>query len=204
MSIRRRMAKAAEEPVDAPARAPLDRAGWLAAALDLLREGGVGAVKVEKLAARLGVTKGSFYWHFRDRADLLAALPGWWAERQTGQVVEVAETTPGGPVAALAAVADYLAREDPARYDNAMRAWAQHDEAVAAVVNEIDGRRIGLATVLFTEAGLDSNEARFRARLWYFYDVGEHITGDVPASLAERRRASARRHALLTADIAHQ
>jgi len=195
------MAGTAEEVADGPVRAPLDRAGWLAAALDLLREGGVGAVKVEPLAARLGVTKGSFYWHFRDRADLLAALPGWWAERQTGQVVAVAEATPGGPVAALAAVADYLAREDPDRYDNAMRAWAQHEPAVAAVVNDIDARRIGLATVLFTQAGLDRDEARFRARLWYFYDVGEHITGDVPASLAERRRASARRHALLTADI---
>jgi AcrR family transcriptional regulator len=184
------------------AKTRLDRDAWLAAALELLRERGIDDVKVEPLAARLGVTKGSFYWHFRDRQDLLGALPQFWADRQTGPVLAHAETAPGGPVEKLRAVAEYLSREDPDRYDNAMRAWAQFDRDVARTVRQIDQRRLAFAAALFEMAGLAAEEAATRARLFYFFDVGGQITGDVPASLEQRRRRSMRRAELLTADLA--
>ena len=60
----------------------LNRGAWLREALEVLRESGIDHVKVEPLAKRLGVTKGSFYWHFKDRADLLRALPEHWAKSQ--------------------------------------------------------------------------------------------------------------------------
>ena len=188
----------------APGAAPrtrLDREAWLAEALDMLRDGGVDQVRVEPLAARLGVTKGSFYWHFRDRADLLASLPAFWAERQTGPVLATGEATEGGPVAKMRAIAEFLAREDPDRYDNAMRAWALFDDSVAAAVDTIDTERLDYATSLFEAAGLAAEEAAFRARLWYFYDVGAQITGDAPTDVAERLRRAERRVALLTADL---
>ena len=66
-----------------PPKSRLSREHWIEAALDALGEGGVGAVAVEPLAARLGVTKGSFYWHFPSREALLvAALERWEAMEQ--------------------------------------------------------------------------------------------------------------------------
>ncbi|MBO6783451.1 MAG: TetR/AcrR family transcriptional regulator [Alphaproteobacteria bacterium] len=178
-----------------------DRDSWLAEALEMLREGGVDQVKVEPLAQRLGVTKGSFYWHFKNRDDLLRSLPEFWARSQTDPVLEVASRTEGGPLDKMRALLEFLAREDPDRYDNAMRAWAQFDEDVASAVKEIDERRMATARTLFEEAGLRPEDAAFRARLWYFYDVGEHVTGDTPADIEERLSRAAHRMKLLTSDL---
>ncbi len=184
---------------NAPQR--LDRDAWLSEAMEVLRENGVDHVKVEPLAKRLGVTKGSFYWHFKDRADLLRALPDHWVKSQTDPVLAHAQASGGSPVEMMRAVLEFLAREDPDRYDNAMRAWAQFDPDVADAVAAIDKRRMEFAGSMFKQAGLSEAEAEFRARLWYFYDVGEHITGDTPADTEERLRRAERRLALLTADL---
>jgi len=59
----------------------LTAADWAEAALQLIAEAGLGALTVETLAARLGVTKGSFYWHFKGRSELLADALGRWEHR---------------------------------------------------------------------------------------------------------------------------
>ena len=178
-----------------------DRDSWLAEALEMLRERGIDHVKVEPLAKRLGVTKGSFYWHFKNRCDLLRSLPEFWARSQTDPVLDQVETTNGGPIEKMRAVLEFIAREDPDRYDNAMRAWAQFDSEVAVAVAQIDDRRMATAQSLFEEAGLSPADAAFRARLWYFYDVGEHVTRDTPVSLEERLERASQRLKLLTSDL---
>jgi len=178
-----------------------DRDSWLSEALELMRERGVDHVKVEPLASRLGVTKGSFYWHFKNRGDLLRSLPEFWVRRQTDPVLAQVAKAEGGPVEKLRAILEFLAHEDPDRYDNAMRAWAQFDTDVAKAVAEVDDRRMAAAHVLFEEAGLSPEDAAFRARLWYFYDVGEHVTGDTPADVTDRLHRAAQRLKLLTSDF---
>ena len=178
-----------------------DRDSWLAEALELLRERGVDHVKVEPLAERLGVTKGSFYWHFKNRSDLLNSLPEFWARSQTDPVLEVASRTEGTAIDKMRALLEFLAHEDPDRYDNAMRAWAQFDDDVAQAVKEIDERRMATARELFEDAGLSPDDAAFRARLWYFYDVGEHVTGDTPDAVDDRLARAAHRLKLLTSDL---
>lgn len=179
----------------------LDRTAWLREAMEVLRESGIDHVKVEPLAKRLGVTKGSFYWHFKDRSDLLRALPEHWVKSQTEPVLAHAESSGTTAVEKMRAVLEFLAREDPDRYDNAMRAWAQFDSDVADAVAAIDKRRMEYVGSLFEQAGLSAMEASFRARLWYFYDVGEHITGDTLSDPGERLRRAERRLALLTAEL---
>jgi hypothetical protein len=82
-----------------------------------------------------------------------------------------------------------------------MRAWAQFDAEVAAAVAKVDERRMATARVLFAEAGLSAADAAFRARLWYFYDVGEHVTGDTPPTVEERLAHAEQRMRLLTSDL---
>ena len=178
-----------------------DRNSWLAEALELMRERGINHVKVEPLAERLGVTKGSFYWHFKNRGDLLRSLPEFWSRRQTDPVLSRVTSTEGGPVEKMRAILEFLAHEDPDRYDNAMRAWAQFDPEIAKAVAEVDDRRMATARVLFEKAGLNADDAAFRARLWYFYDVGEHVTGDTPSDVSTRLRRAEHRLKLLTSDL---
>src|ERR671922_6013 len=71
-----------------PATSHLSRERWIAAALDALADGGMAAVAVEPLAARLGVTKGSFYWHFRDRDELLTAALQEWERTGTEELIK--------------------------------------------------------------------------------------------------------------------
>src|SRR6266567_4569016 len=60
---------------------------WVEGALQLISNAGLGALTVEALAARLGVTKGSFYWHFKGRSDLLAAALARWEQRITTEAI---------------------------------------------------------------------------------------------------------------------
>jgi AcrR family transcriptional regulator len=149
------------------------RSQWLTAGLDALRKGGVGAVRVERLAQGVGVTKGSFYHHFRDRAALLEALLEYWSREMTDAEFERIQTLRGGLAARLLALAEDVLEKGMGRYDPAVRAWARNDRKVAAAVAQVDRRRVRALTELFEEAGFGSAEARSRARLFYTFLLGE-------------------------------
>lgn len=146
---------------------------WLLAGLDALRKGGVGAVRVERLAADVGVTKGSFYWHFRDRGALLEALLEFWSREMTDAEFERIQTLRGGLAARLLALAEDVLEKGMGRYDPAIRAWARHDRKVAAAVAQVDRRRVRALTGFFEEGGFGAAEARTRARLFYTFLLGE-------------------------------
>jgi AcrR family transcriptional regulator len=67
---------------------PLSRGDWVAVALGILADEGIEAVRITRLAVDLGVTRGSFYWHFKDRDDLLAALIAAWEARNTKALID--------------------------------------------------------------------------------------------------------------------
>lgn len=149
------------------------RAQWLRAGLEALRNGGVGAVRVERLAGDVGVTKGSFYHHFRDRGALLDALLEFWAREMTDAEFERIETLRGGLAARLIALAEDVLEKGMGRYDPAIRAWARNDRKVAAAVAQVDRRRVGALSELFQQDGFAAAEARTRARLFYTFLLGE-------------------------------
>ena len=64
------------------AKQTLHRDQWLKQALDVLFSSGISSVKVETLARELDVTKGSFYWHFENRDELLHHMVDWWRDNQ--------------------------------------------------------------------------------------------------------------------------
>ena len=146
---------------------------WLVAGLESLRKGGVGEVRVERLAADLGITKGSFYWHFKNRGELLEALLEHWSREMTDAEFERIQGLPAGLEGRLLALAEDVLEKGMGRYDPAIRAWARTDRKVAAAVGQVDRRRVRALSVFFEEGGYSPAEARTRARLFYTFLLGE-------------------------------
>jgi AcrR family transcriptional regulator len=147
----------------------LSRARWIEAALDALTEGGVDAIAVEPLARRLGVTKGSFYWHFRDRDELLAATLEEWAGERTESLIERLEEI-AEPKERLAAWARHVLVAEHALVISLHA--AADDPIVAPVLRRVTERRIEWLAELLREAGVSPAAARRRARLLYGVDLG--------------------------------
>lgn len=149
------------------------KAQWLVAGLEALRKGSVAEVRVERLAAALGITKGSFYWHFRDRGELLDAVLEHWSREMTDAEFERIASMPCGLAGRLLALAQDVLEKGMGRYDPAIRAWARHDRKVAAAVARVDRRRVRALTGFFEDGGFNAGEARTRARLFYTFLLGE-------------------------------
>ncbi len=146
---------------------------WVRVALKTLHEEGIGQVRVERLAKDLGVTKGSFYWHFKDRQNLLDNVLEYWFHTMTETVFEVARRFRGEPKARMYAVLEDITRKDRAGYDLAVRAWARFDKKAEAAVRDIDNQRLGFLRQLFRDVGFDEQEAELRGRLLYYFIIGE-------------------------------
>ena len=145
---------------------------WIEGALDTLREGGAAAVKVETLARSLGVTKGSFYWHFSDRQDLLHQTLMHWFEVQES-FLDARKSTPSeSPQDRLKELLEFISSKD-ASHDVAIRLWAHQEDWVREKVEEIDALRLQYCESIFTHIGFEQEEAQLRARLVYFYQVAE-------------------------------
>ena len=141
------MAVAAQSrsPARHKARSRLSRSDWVEAARAALIEGGIAAVRVERLALAMGVTIGSFYWHFARRADLLTALLDDWKTTNSIAMVEAA-TTSAPAQDRFDAFLNIWVEESaysPA-YDSAMRDWARSSATVHEAVRAVDLQRIQL------------------------------------------------------------
>ncbi len=181
----------------------LTRQNWIDQGSKVLAESGVEAVRVEPLAKQMGVTKGSFYWHFKNRADLLEAILQDWIAAETNSIIEQVDRIEGNVIAKLLHLFE-LAIEDDSQVENAIRAWSANDEKIAEILQQVDRRRINYTRDLFIEAGFSPFEAMVRARMIYYFLVGESIVGigrDGEAHQGDRaeRLAEIRlQHAILT------
>jgi AcrR family transcriptional regulator len=164
--------KSAGRATDAVQRLGPD--SWIRAGREALIAVGVAGVKVELLAGALGVTTGSFYWHFKDRKALLEALLRDWETSSSAAMEAAVAAQPDDPAAQLAALVDVWIEEgayDPA-WDAAVRDWARVSAEAEAAVRRVDDRRITLLHGIFQRAGLADPEAFVRARITYFHQVG--------------------------------
>ncbi|HEU4999146.1 MAG TPA: TetR/AcrR family transcriptional regulator [Lapillicoccus sp.] len=173
-------------------RKTLTREDWTAAGLAALVEGGPDAVAVEPVAARLGTTKGSGYWHFADRADLLRAVLDAWVAQHTIGVrdrVEAGGGTPRERLRHLLGIVSRAAEQSPAD----LLLVASADPVVRAAVVEATQLRVAYVERLIREDGVPGPEARSRAVLAYAAYLGHAsltsaVPGLVPHEPADRRR----------------
>jgi AcrR family transcriptional regulator len=173
-------------------RKTLTRDDWTTAGLAALVEGGPDAVAIEPVAARLGTTKGSGYWHFADRADLLRAVLGAWVEQHTVAVRERVEAAGGSPrerLRHLLGIVSTAAEQSPAD----LLLVASADPDVKAAVVQATQLRVAYVERLIREDGVPGPEARSRAVLAYAAYLGHAsltsaVPGLVPREPADRRR----------------
>jgi AcrR family transcriptional regulator len=148
---------------------------WVAEAWRALSELGVEGVRVEPLAARLGVTKGSFYWHFEDRAALLSALLDDWEQRATAAVIREVDARCESPRERLfALIRMTTASPEAPDAEHAVRAWGAHDTSVRKRLHRVDARREAYVAQLLVAVGVDEARAQMRARALYLALIGEY------------------------------
>ncbi len=160
---------------------------WLQAAREALLENGLAAVKVQPLAARLNLSRTSFYWFFKDRDAILAALLEDWETTNTGALIAGCEAyaeTVAEAVLNLISVFVDETRFEP-RFEMAIRGWAHESDAVAERVAQADARRLDAIRALFERFGFAPDEADVRARTIYLVQIG-YISMQTRETLAER------------------
>ncbi|MGP3698165.1 TetR/AcrR family transcriptional regulator [Rhodobacter sp. NSM] len=149
------------------------REGWLQAAYEALIDGGVDSVKIMTLAARLKLSRTSFYWFFKDRADVLDALRARWVEATTVPLVSACrEYAESGPEAMLNLLASFLSGRFDARFEFAARSWGLQDAAMAAAVGAADAERLDALAAMLGRWGHDAQDADVRARTVYLVQIG--------------------------------
>lgn len=178
----------------AEAKAQLSPNDWIAAATELLVHKSIDAVRVDVLAKQMEVTRGSFYWHFSDRDDLLKRVLMSWQEAQTEQIISRYRKQ---GVEAQALIRELVelpfhgrAAMKGSSVELAIRAWARRDDTARMVVDAVDAKRLTYIEECFASLGFEAAEARARAFALYCYMQSESLFRNqgTEADKKERRR----------------
>ncbi len=157
----------------------LTRDDWLDAAFNAVVERGFDAARVLVLADTLGVTRGSFYWHFSDHADLISSLQERWRQRELAAEASQRIAPLADPKADLdrlleAALTHAGTDLKNTRFELALRGKGRRDVTVAKMLEEIDQARVKLFEAKFLRLTGDKNQARDLSTLFYLAVVGSH------------------------------
>ena len=176
----------ADRGLVAAERNQLQRFDWLLVALELFITEGIDAVRITRLANELGVTRGSFYWHFTNRDDLIESLVAYWRDKNTSVIVEA--------VSSATSLSDGIFnffdtcvdnnQFDP-RLDLAIREWARRSKDIRQQIDQADETRVKAIAGLFSRYAYPMPEAFIRARVIYFAQIGFYAL-DVKESLSTR------------------
>jgi AcrR family transcriptional regulator len=176
----------------APTRTP--RTSWIQEGLRALGIGGPDAVRIEKLAQALGVTKGGFYWHFEDRPALLEEMLDAWERLVVDEVIDRVESEGGDARARLRRLSTLAgSSRDLMRIELAVRDWARRDKAVAKRLRRLDNRRMEYMRSLFGAFCPDKDEVEARCMVFYSLWIGSHF---IAADHGARSRADVLKLAL--------
>lgn len=150
-------------------RRGVSKAEWLEAALDMLAARGIGGVTVEALARKLGIAKSGFYWHFRDRQELLQAVLDYWMHELTEVITDDPEIMALSPVERLERISEMIIDYDLAGYDMPVRQWALSDPLAARVVRKVNRVRLDFLRQTFAELGFEGDDLEMRTMLFVCY-----------------------------------
>ena len=170
-----------------PTRNRATRADWLGAGLAALYEQGPKGLNIQALARRLNISKTSFYWHFKDKAELTNALVDFWRHEFTETVTENVKLMDSPPRQRLAMAMELVDRFDLGNYDASFRIWARTDPRAAKAVREVNKLRLEFASKAFAELGFSGDSLACRTALWVGYQSSERYV--FPEFSAKKRKA---------------
>jgi AcrR family transcriptional regulator len=159
---------------------------WLDQGLKVLAERGFTALKAEPLAKAMGVSRGSFYWHFADISAFHAAILKHWREVAAEEIIADVEAAAANdnplPLLLRRVFGERL------KLENAVRSWARFDPLARSAVQAIDRRRLSYVESLLSASGLSPDVARARAQILYWAFLGFALS-DTPLPRARQRAA---------------
>ncbi len=176
--------------------AKLGRQDWLAMGIKLLVEKGIESVRVDPLAKALEITRGSFYWHFKNRDDLLVAILEEWEKLNTRQVIEEIEALDSSASSKLLSLFEIAAGDDDG-LEKAIRVWSVNDTRAAEVIDRVDRQRLDYLQGLFAQLGFSPLESKVRAQIVYSVRLGWFVMTTASQSV-ERVTEMRMVHAILT------
>lgn len=157
---------------------PLTVTDWVDAASDVLVKETVRGIRIGTLCSQLGVTKGSFYWHFAGRGDLLAAILTSWRARMTGNIIERLDQLGDSAALRLRRLFELPRRprsERFARIEQSIRDWARSDSQAQEAMRDVDQERLAYYAAQFEAMGLDAETARLRGYIAYCVMMGDSV-----------------------------
>jgi AcrR family transcriptional regulator len=174
----------------------LGRQDWLTIGIQILIEKGIEAVKIDPLAKLLNVTRGSFYWHFKNRDDLLAEILREWETLNTKSVIAQIEELDSSPNSKLLSLLEIAAQDDN-RLEKAIRTWSVNDSRAETAINQVDRQRLDYLQKLFLQLGFSEIDAKVRAQIVYSVRLGWFVMA-LPSHSTERLAEIRLVHHILT------
>ena len=175
----------------------VSKAEWLEKALQTLSKGGVAAITVEGMAKSLGINKSGFYWHFKNRDDLLRQLLHYWTHEVTEVITDNSDILKLEPKARLVKIAEMIIDFELTRYEIAIRQWALQDDLAARAAKKVNRVRLDFVSNTLSELGFKGDDLDMRAMLFVCYQSLESPMFP-EVSLKRRRELIRKRIDLLT------
>jgi AcrR family transcriptional regulator len=178
MPIRRRkVASAASESleqglrnrVDSKRKSRVSRLEWLDAGLEMLKTSGVEAIRVERLADSLSVSKSGFDWHFADREEYLSQLLTYWNDMSNRFVTEHTSLSRGTPRQRLSRIMEIVEGNNLPSFEVAMHAWARNSDEASEAVRSAIGQRAEYVSGIIEQAGFEGEDLEARTDIFVTY-----------------------------------
>jgi AcrR family transcriptional regulator len=170
--------KASPLPLESPTRRRFSRETWLREALEVLSREGEGKLRIDTICKALGVTKGSFYSHFKGREEFIQAMLEYWIAEFNARVPQTTEERGGSASERLRFLFDFVTSNDVGRYDVAIDAWATHEPGIAAQVRVAYQLRFDYVRSLFLELGFRGIDQETRTTAFLAFLKSEsRVTG---------------------------
>lgn len=175
----------------------ISKAEWLSTALETLEAEGIGGVKIEKLARKLGIAKSGFYWHFKNRADLLKQVLEYWAHEFTEVVIGNTDFMQEPVEKRLEFVMQMISQFELNKLDAAIYLWAKSDPQAHEALKRVFKMRLDYLRKLFRELGFKGDELEMRVRLFVVYHSFEYLFFENEPKAKQRRLMKLRARLLM-------
>ena len=185
---------------NAKVRRGVSKAQWLESALSHLLDHSVADISVEKLAKNLGISRAGFYWHFKNRDELLDELLDYWIHEITEVITKNPDFEKMEPKARLKKCAEMIVDLDLTRYEIGVRQFALEDKRASRVVKKANDLRMDFSRKAFSELGFSDDDLEMRAMLFACYHTWEESMFH-GVSRKQRKKLIAKRLDLLTANV---